>query len=91
MSRYDKPSHRVYMTFFLRKGWQVQFCEADLRTPLPRQLTFVDPDKIRQLARRGEALGTSEARQMLEYAIEVGRGGCYLNLTPGQYAKLRQK
>jgi hypothetical protein len=25
--------------------------------------------------RRGEAMGTSEARQMLEYAIENGRGG----------------
>jgi hypothetical protein len=76
MSRYDRPSHRVYMTFFLRKGWQVQFCEQDLKTPLPRTLTFTDPEKIRELARRGEALGTSEAKQMLEYAIEVGRGGC---------------
>ena len=36
----------------------------------------------RELARRGEAMGTSEARQMLEYAIEVGRGGVYLKLTP---------
>jgi hypothetical protein len=25
------------MTFFYRAGWQVQFCEADLKTPLPRQ------------------------------------------------------
>ena len=23
MSRYDRPSHRVYMTFFLRKGWRL--------------------------------------------------------------------
>jgi hypothetical protein len=38
-------------------------------------LTFTDPEKIRELVRRGEALGTSEAKQMLEYAIEVGRGG----------------
>jgi hypothetical protein len=63
------------MTFFLRKGWQVQFCEADLKTPLPKMFTFKDPEKIRELARRGEALGTSEARQMIEYGIEVGRGG----------------
>jgi hypothetical protein len=48
------------------------------------------PEKIRELARRGEAWGTSEARQMLEYAIDVGRGGVYLKLTPGQYAKLRR-
>jgi hypothetical protein len=45
------------MTFFSRGGWQVQFCEADLRTPLPRTFTFKDPEKIRELARRGEAWG----------------------------------
>jgi hypothetical protein len=61
ISRYDRPSHRVYMTFFFRKGWQVQFCEADLKTPLPRTFTFVDPEKIRELARRGEAWGDPEA------------------------------
>jgi hypothetical protein len=55
MSRYDRPSHRVYMTFFQRAGWYVQFLEADLKTALPRKLTFSDPEKIRELARRGEA------------------------------------
>ena len=44
MSRYDRPSHRVYMTFFYRQGWQVQFCEADLKTALPRKFTFADPE-----------------------------------------------
>jgi hypothetical protein len=88
VSRYDRPSHRVYCTFFFRKGWQVQFCEEDLKTPLTRTLIFADPEKIRELARRGEAWGTSEARQMLEYGIEVGRGGMYLRLTPEQYARL---
>lgn len=90
MSRYDRASHRVFMTFFYRAGWQVQFVEADLKTPLPRTFTFADPEKVRELARRGEAWGTSEARQMLEYGIEVGRGGTYLRLTPGQYRKLRR-
>jgi hypothetical protein len=55
MSRYDRPSHRVYMTFFFRGGWLVQFTEADLRTPLPCRFTFQDPEKIRELVRRGEA------------------------------------
>jgi hypothetical protein len=41
---------------------------------------------MRELASRGEVLGTSEAKQVLEYAIEVWRGGMYLRLTPGQYA-----
>jgi hypothetical protein len=49
-----------------------------LKTGLPRKFTFTDPEKIRELARRGEALGTPEARQMLEYGIEVRRGGVYL-------------
>lgn len=61
MSRYDRPNHQVYIYFFKRGGWQVQFLEADLKTPLPRKLTFTDPEKIRELARRGEARGTSEA------------------------------
>lgn len=58
---------------FKRGGWQVQFTEADLKTPLPRKLTFSDPEKIRELATRREAWGTSEARQILEHAIETGR------------------
>ena len=27
MSRYDRPSHQVYMYFFVRSGRQVQFLE----------------------------------------------------------------
>jgi hypothetical protein len=84
MSRFD--CHQVYMYFFKRGGWEVQFLLPDLKTPLPPKLTFADPEKIRELARRGEALGTSEAKQILEYAIEVGRGGIYLRLTPEQFA-----
>jgi len=55
MSRYDSLSHPVYMTFFKRGVWEVQFVEADLKTPLPKTLTFTGPKKIRQIARRGEA------------------------------------
>jgi hypothetical protein len=43
------------MSFFFKSGWQVQFLEADLKTALPRKLTFSDPEKIRELAKRGEA------------------------------------
>jgi hypothetical protein len=90
MSRFERPSHRVYMSFFRRQGWQVQFLEADLKTPLPRRLTFADADKIRELARRGEAWADSESRRMLEHAIDNGRGGVYLRLTPDQYSRLRR-
>jgi hypothetical protein len=78
------------MTFFFRSGWYVQLLEADLKTRLPRKLTFTDPEKIREPARRGEAWGDSESRQMLKHAIENGRGGCYLRLTPEQHARLRR-
>ncbi len=57
------------MYFFFRRGWQVQFLEADLKTAVPRKVTFADADKIRELARSGEALGGSEVKQMLEHAI----------------------
>jgi hypothetical protein len=90
MSRYDRPSHQVYMYFFKRGRWEVQFLEVDLKTSLPRRLTFTDPEKLRGLARRGGAWRDSESRQMLEHAIETGRGGIYLRLTPDQYARLRR-
>jgi hypothetical protein len=54
------------------------------------KLTFADPEKVREVARRGEAMGTSEAKQMLEYGIGVGRGGLYLRLTLEQHAKLKR-
>jgi hypothetical protein len=36
------------------------------------------------VAKGGEAWADSESRQMLEHAIENGRGGVYLRLTPDQ-------
>jgi hypothetical protein len=63
------------MYFFKRAGWEVQFLEPDLKTPLPRKLTFTDPEKISELAKRGGTWRDSESRQMLEHAIETGRGG----------------
>jgi hypothetical protein len=43
------------MAFFFRSCWQVRFTEGDLKTALPRKFTFQDAEKIRELARRGEA------------------------------------
>jgi len=76
------------MCFFYRSGWYVQFLEQACRTPLPRKFNFKDAEKIRELARRGEALGTQDAKDELEREIENGRGGVYLHLTPEQYRKL---
>jgi hypothetical protein len=90
MSRYTNANHRIYMRFELRGLWHVSFLEAGLETELPRKLTFSSPGKILELARRGEAWGNLESRQSLERAIEAGQGGCYLRLTPEQYARLRR-
>jgi hypothetical protein len=48
MSRYDRPSHQMYMSFMnARGGWYCQFLEPDLKTPLPKTLTFADAEKQR--------------------------------------------
>ena len=47
------------------------------------KFTFADPEKIRKLAGHGEASRDSEGQQVLEHAIEIGRGGVYVRLTPG--------
>ena len=39
----------------LVNGWQVQFLEPELKAALPRQLTFRHADKIKEVARWGEA------------------------------------
>jgi hypothetical protein len=88
MSRYTKANHSVYMSFELRQHWHVSFFEAGLQTELPRKLTFRSSEKIVELARIGKAWGTLENQQALEDAIRIGHGGCYLRLTPSQYARL---
>jgi len=45
----SRGDHRVYMSFMDRNGWQVQFLESDLKTPLPRKLHFASADKIIEL------------------------------------------
>ena len=80
--------HRVYMSFQSRYGWHCQFLEQDLKTPLPRKLHFKSADKVIELVARGGGLGNLESKQMLDQAIEMGRGGVFLSLTPEQYAEL---
>jgi hypothetical protein len=91
VSRYTMATHTVYLTFMTCEGgWRCRFLEADLKTSLSRTFNFAHADKIRELARRGEAWGNLESKRALEHAIETGKGGVYLRLTPAQYATLRQ-
>ena len=90
MSRQERPSHRVYLSFFFGQGWYCQFFETDLKTPLPKKLTFASANKVRELAALGGAIANLENRQMFEDAIINGRGGVYLNLTQTQYERLKR-
>jgi hypothetical protein len=74
-------THRVYMSFMHRGGWYCQFLEADLKTPLRRRLAFKDRAKLYELAERGGYRMTLEGRQVIEHAIETGRGGIWLELS----------
>jgi hypothetical protein len=76
------------MTFFLRRVWHCQFLEADLKTPLPRALNFRSAEKILQLAERSRTSLNLEARQSIDHAIAIGRGGIWLELSQEQHEKL---
>ena len=89
MSRYDRPSHQVYMYFFKRGGWEVQFLEADLKTPLPRKLTFLTRRRFGSWPGAGERGGTRKAGRSWSTQSRPD-GANYLRLTPEQYRALRR-
>jgi hypothetical protein len=92
MTNARKPSrHRVYLYFMLREGWHCQFLEPDLKTPLPRKLTFATPEKLLEIFERwGESRQSQTDRKALEYAIKMGRGSIWLVLSPEEYSKLKK-
>jgi hypothetical protein len=63
---YEDDRHRVYMYFQFRNGWQCQFLEADLKTPLPRRLQFTSADKVVELVNRGGGIKDQESRLILD-------------------------
>ena len=84
-----QPRRRIYMSFPLSKQWHCQFLEEDVQTPLPLMLHIKDPNKIFDLAERGGYNLNFEGRQAIQHAIEKGRGGIWLELTPEQYQSTR--
>jgi hypothetical protein len=78
------------MHFMFRKGWLCQFVEEDLKTPLPRKVLFENDQKIWEMAKRGGFTLNISGRQEIQEAIRRRRGGIWLELTPEQYAKLRE-
>jgi hypothetical protein len=81
----------VYLSFQFRDGWQCQFLEADLQTPLPKKLHFASSDKVIELVERAGGFIDQETRLMVDQGIEMGRGGLFLQLTEEQYAKLTMR
>lgn len=52
----------AYLSFFLSNGWYCQFFEEDLKTPLPRMLTFTNSVKIIELIRRSGGMWPIEMK-----------------------------
>jgi hypothetical protein len=92
VSAYSSPVaiHRVYMFYMQHRGWYCQFLEEDPKASLPRKFTFATSDKVVELVERAGGVKNTETRQALEYGINIGRGGVFLNLTGEQYSKLRE-
>lgn len=78
--------HLVHMEFFRSFGWHCRFWEG--RRRLPKRLTFRDSAKIYETAERGNARNDKAAREALDTAILIGRGGVGLRLTGEQYRAL---
>ena len=83
--------HRVYMYYLLREGWICQFLEEDLKTPLPARLHFKDPEKIRTIVDKVGNFANLQDRQALDYGLEIGRGGVWLQLNEEQYQRLKAR
>lgn len=81
---------RVFLQFSFQQGWFCQFLEADRKTLLPRTAVLRDERKLFELVKRGGFTLDISGRQEIEEAIRKKRGGVWLELTPDQYAKLRQ-
>jgi hypothetical protein len=68
-------TRHVYLSFMLRDGWNCQFWESNLKTELPKRLTFRDPCKIREAAERGHGFNGSESRQASTMRSKSARAG----------------
>jgi len=68
-----------------------QFLEEDLKTPLPRRLYFNDPEKIRRIVEQVGNFADLQDRQALDYGLQMGRGGVWLQLSEEQYRRLRAR
>lgn len=79
------------MDFALRGGvWFVTYRELSM-WPLPRTSRFLGPEKVRDLYTRFGTRKMSEDRSAFEFGIQMGRGVVELELSPEQYARLKER
>jgi hypothetical protein len=72
------------------KGEEPRLDRKDRKTPLPRKALLSDEGKLFELVKRDGLTLNISGCQEIEEAIRKKRGGVWLELTPEQYAKLRQ-
>lgn len=79
------------MCFEWRAGrWQVVYRELNV-WPFPRTNRFSSPNRLRDIYDRFGVTGNTVDREMFEFGLQVGRGMVELELTPEQYAKLKEE
>lgn len=84
-------THRVLMSFTIRKGWHVCFFEGNRnRWQLPRLAFFNSDEAMIEFTRRAGGPKTLEDRNILTMIMERGFGEITLELTDEQYDKLRK-
>jgi hypothetical protein len=66
-----------------------RYLEVDSRMPRPRKLTFLDPDKIGELAQLAGHWVLWRVGKCISRLSKRAGGGIYLRLTP-EYAKPRR-
>ena len=76
--------HHVRMTFSHFNGWHCRFFTERWQL-LPKRLIFRDATSILETARRGNGLIDDAARESLERALKLGRGGIMLRLSNEQF------
>lgn len=77
------------MAFQTHSGWHCQFLEQDLKTSLPVELNLARQERLFEIAERGGYRLNLEGRQAMQRAIDMGRGGIWLELREDQYRKLK--
>ena len=73
-----RGGHKVHFSYWLHDGvWCYRFIGDGLK-PLGAVRRTRNPDDIRTIAERGNALPNLEAKLMLDYGIQTGQGGTSL-------------